>query len=268
MNSNIISMEQHRLRKEVPIYLQVPGNIVDTGTRPFPAHTSDGNVYWCKRFVNDHGRESTINEVVASEIGKRIGARVREWAVIHVPDTFVGYRVGDSTRRYSLDGTPLFGSLNLDGAVLESAPQAIHHVLDDSNHNEIPKLIALWALCNVQEDLQFLYDTNNDYEIWSIDHGFWFDSLPFPWQLSPVEQMAGRIQVPQLTARIPAESWDKAIAAIGKLDSSLIDEICGKLPDEWEVTRAEIATLVNYAIGRIDYARDILNSHKQAAGRR
>lgn len=80
--------------------------------------------------------------------------------------------------------------------------------------------------------------------------------------------MAGRIQVPQLTARIPAESWDKAIAAIGKLDSSLIDEICGKLPDEWEVTRAEIATLVNYAIGRIDYARDILNSHKQAAGRR
>lgn len=33
MNSNIISMEQHRSRKEVPIYLQVPGEIADTGTR-------------------------------------------------------------------------------------------------------------------------------------------------------------------------------------------------------------------------------------------
>lgn len=68
----------------------------------------------------------------------------------------------------------------------------------------------------------FSTDTNNDYEIWSIDHGFWFDSLPFPWQLSPVEQIAGRIQVPRLTARIPAESWNKAIAAISKLDSSLM----------------------------------------------
>lgn len=116
----------------------------------------------------------------------------------------------------------MFGSLNLEGAVLETDPAAVHHVLDDSNHNEIPNLIALWALCNVQEDLQFLYDTNNDYEIWSIDHGFWFDSLPFPWQLSPVEQIAGRIQVPRLTARIPAESWNKAIAAISKLDSSLM----------------------------------------------
>lgn len=45
MNSNNISMEQHHSRKEVPLYLQALGENADTGTRPFPAHTSDGNIY-------------------------------------------------------------------------------------------------------------------------------------------------------------------------------------------------------------------------------
>lgn len=244
------------------VYLSLPGHVAGSGALPFIGLASDGNRYWCKRINSPHEREATINEVVASIVGSRIGANVRPWKIIYVPDSLKGTIMGDGTSRYRLDGLPLFGSLDLHTAEVEVEPASVPYVHDDGNHNHVPKLIAFWELCCVQVDLQIMIDRNNDNELWSIDHGFWFDSHPYPWQLTPAEQSGGASNIPLLRDEIPKVSWDKAITALGNLDESLYVEVHGAFPDEWAVSKEESDQLVGYVLDRIDHTKAKLERYR------
>ncbi|QCB28854.1 HipA family kinase [Corynebacterium endometrii] len=264
--SNVVSIEAHRERGK-KTYLQIPGRVAnETGSRPFLGKADDGNEYWCKRIESDHGREAVVNEVAASVVGQRLGAHIRPWKIIYVPPSLQGLLVGNSTWRYRLTGTPLFGSLNLHTSTLHQEFGVIPFVNDDANHNHIPKLIAMWALCNVQGDLQILTDNNEDNSIWSIDHGFWFDSLPYPWQLTPLERSGGTPHIPHLREVIPGSSWDKAITALDNLDISLKEELRDALPIEWSVPEHETDKLMRYVLERKDYTRELLGSYRTGKG--
>lgn len=264
--SNVVSIDAHRNRGE-KTYLRIPGRVADeTGSRPFLGRADDGEEYWCKRIESDHGREAVVNEVAASVVGQRLGAHVRPWKIIYVPESLQGHMVGESIRRYRLTGTPLFGSLNLHTCTLQQDFGVIPFVNDDANHNHIPKLIAMWSLCNVQEDLQILIDHNDDNSIWSIDHGFWFDSLPYPWQLIPLERSGGTPHIPHLRGIIPDSSWDKAIDALDRLDTDLREELRDALPIEWAIPEHETDKLMNYVLDRKDYTRELLRSYKAGKG--
>ncbi|OFR40946.1 HipA family kinase [Corynebacterium sp. HMSC077D03] len=263
MNKNIVSLDARRSEKE-RVYVEVIGEVAnDTGTRPFLCSASDGNEYWCKRFNNDHGIESTINEVAASVIGRRIDAHIRPWKIIYVPDSLVGKYIGSSTQGYRLPALPLFGSLNLHTGFLHQDPQTIPFVTDDANFNHVPKLVALWALCNVQQDLQFLSDSADDHSLWSIDHGFWFDSHPRPWQFAPLETLVGRTPIPLIREAMPTSGWDKAIESLNRLDNSLKKEISNEMPIEWRIDKANTDKLVDYVLSRKDYTRGLLEDLKQ-----
>jgi hypothetical protein len=46
------------------------------------------------------------------------------------------------------------------------------HTRDDGNRHRQPRFIALWELF-AGEDPQWLYSRQDDYQVWSFDHGFW-----------------------------------------------------------------------------------------------
>lgn len=101
--------------------------------KPCQGRASDGKMYWCKRIDSDHGREAVVNEVAASIIGARLGARVRPWNILYVPEGLRGSMVGSGLHRYRLVGTPLFGSETLHSGALQQDFKVIPHVTDDSN---------------------------------------------------------------------------------------------------------------------------------------
>ena len=226
-----------------------------------------GCAYWCKPVHNLHGFEAVVNEIAASTIGQFLGAQVRPWKIIHVPPSLVGTNVGDGRERIRLSDKPMFGSLLLEPAIMIQDDQVMRFADDDENFIHIPRLVSLWLLCNAQ-DIQYLADTSANNSVWSIDHGFWFDSLELPWGFTPVEQMAGRPKIPVIKARYEERYWEDAIAAVDTLDRSIIDLIFKEIPPEWEVSHEECARLGDYVLKRCDYTKKTLEHLKVSQKKR
>ncbi|MFJ5133993.1 hypothetical protein ACIP5V_02325 [Rothia terrae] len=192
---------------------------------------------------------------MATEIGRIIGAPVRDWAVVNVPAEFHGRRVLDSDQTYSR--LPMFGSLHIPR---NTTKDYLMWADKDGNFSRIPKLIALWHLCNA-DDAQVIYDLEADSQIYSLDHGYWFGSFEGVRDL--VEGMTLYEPLPLVRGRIPAEYWDEAVDCVSRLNKSSSGRILSMLPREWDITEAEIMEMVEYAISRIDYTIEILESYKQ-----
>lgn len=251
------------------VSLQLIGDVAEkTGMMPFIGTASDGRDYWCKRVNSNHEREAVVNEVAASIIGHRIKANVREWKIVTVPDWMTGHPVGEGQYCYRLDGRPLFGSLDLHTGVLKRPENVIPHVTEDSNDRHVPKLLALWMMCNVEEDIQVLADEANDNTLWSIDHGFWFDSWGPPWGFSELDTLAGKPRLPRLREEISQQHWEHAIDSLDALDSSLAEEIFSQIPAEWQVKEFEIEKLSRYVLSRVDYTKSELRRMQENQPRR
>ena len=268
-NQNIVNLNSHRERR-ARTELVLPGEMANTGSKPFLARASDDKIYWCKKLHSPHGREAIINEVVASIVGQTVSAPIRPWKIIHVPDELSQTLIENPknpTDRYRIGDTPLFGSLNLHTAEVTTSPPVIPYVNDNGNINRIPQIIALWDLCCMREDHQLLIDFGADNELWSIDHGFWFDSLPQPWNLAPPETKGAAPKLPLLRTPIPYSCWDKAIRAVSSLDTTLYGIVYEQMPDEWHVSKDEVDALVRYVLTRKPFTVSILEDYRATLGR-
>lgn len=253
---NVVDFDRYRTnQKQKRLTLKIPGQVANSGSRPFLGWASDDQSYWCKRVRSDHGVEAVVNEIAAALIGDAIGAPVRPWAIIEVPSVLVGERLTD--RGYALDGLPLFGSLNLHTSDVTENPSVIAHVNDDSNDHRLPRLIALWCLCNA-EDIQYMFDRAEEFTVWSVDHGFWFGSLEKAWGFGNPDQSYGRPDIPALRTPIGTHHWDQAIEAVEKVDIELINDLHNAVPEEWGVEADALNRLISYAVERKSYTQDTL----------
>lgn len=242
-------------------FVRTVDRVADSATSPYLCRASDGNYYWCKQFENRQGWESVVNEIVASMIGERIGAPVRQWEILDVPEGQVGSFIKDS--RIRIGSGPVFGSLDIHQGEVNLMDWGIERVSDDSNYQRIPMLIALWCLTNAQE-LQVIYDHSAENSIWSIDHGLWFGSAVDMWEMAPDDMKAGRPEIARPQDPIPKKHWDDAIARVDDLDDSLVDEILPRMPGEWQVSDRDIRKLVSYAIQRKSFTKNELGNLRDA----
>lgn len=263
---NVVNMSAHGHAFVEPT-LRVIGRVADTGSAPFLALASDNNQYWCKSPNSPHQVHAVVNEVAVGIIGHHMMAHVRPWAIIHVPDSLVGTKIRSKYDEYSLP-TEVYGSRLLRFASLSYVEGTIPCLVDDDNAHNVPKLIALWLLCNPQEDIQILIEKANDNSIWSIDHGLWFDSMEAPWQLSTLEEPCGKPRIPRINTPIPSDCWDEAIASLDSVDASIKEELWEAVPGAWSVQRSDCDALIDYALGRKSYARQELINLKQQTPRR
>ena len=219
--------------------------VAPSATSPYLCRASDERYYWCKQYQNRQGWEAIVNEIVASMIGQRIGAPVREWAILDVPESQVGKFIDNSGIR--IGPGPVFGSLDIHQGEVNLMDWGIEFVSDDGNYRRIPILVALWYLTNAQ-DIQVIYEQSADNSIWSIDHGLWFGSADEMWMLAPADLKAGVPDIAKPVDPIPSKHWDDAIAKVDLLDSSIVDEIAKAMPEEWSVKDSAIQRLVDYAV--------------------
>lgn len=249
--AEVIDINSRRAERENPRpFVRVAKRVAETSMLPFLALASDDKYYWCKEINNPDGYESIINEIVASEIGSAIGAPIRTWEILDVPQELDRYRV---EKRKTLKAGPVFGSLNIHGGDVDLMDRGIQFVDKDGNYQRIPKLIALWLLCNARE-LQVIFDHEDESRIYSIDHGLWFGSDNRMWEMAPDDMKSGQVSVPGLTLTIPSVQWDEAIDRVESLHKTDFSEIMEIFPNEWEVQEVEVRRLIDYAVRRKDYA--------------
>lgn len=263
--SKVIDFQEARNRRgQVRPHVITPLTTIDTGARPIKCVASDGNIYWCKSPHNPHGKSEVVNELVASVVGRALGAPMRKWIILDVPDDLAGVMVsGDGGVTARLTEAPMFASLVLPAAI-ES--DVIGHVDRDGNYDRFPLLIALWLICNA-EDIQLLYDVADDTTVWSVDHGFWFGSHEKAWGLGEPDQLAGRPELPGIPSTIPKVHWSRAIDSVMKIPDDLTDQIAGALPGEWEIDGKLIERLAQYVYRRRDYAVSELTRYGSKKGR-
>lgn len=243
---NVVDLSSRRKRD----FVVTVNEVAETGSSPFHCLASDGKKYWCKLVSGPNRAPEVVNEVVGSQIGRRLGAPMRPWKILDVPPELVNEWAGTNTMyRYRLPEEPVFASEEVPGAVHSYYVTALSR---DGNFKRFPLLIATWLLCNA-EDIQLLYDVNADMSVWSVDHGFWFGSHETPWVLEGPEYLAGRTELPPLRGEIPSEHWVSAIEAVDKFDASVLDDVLSRVPDEWAVAPEKYADLVHYAVGRKNY---------------
>lgn len=251
-----LSLARQERRDSYPEVVLVD-RVIPTGTKPPLVHADDDNAYILKFLNNDHGPEATINEVVVSVIGEAIGAPVAPWSIVRVPEEL----------RQIIDNRIIepglaFGSRVVPTVGVERMGGTIANVNRDGNINRVPQLIALWHLCNAL-DIQVVFDSSADNKIYSVDHGLWFGSHPYPWGLDRRSGFPEIDEVPLLREPIADECWDRAIQGLYSLDDSLKDRILSAIPTEWNVARNDLEVLVRFVISRKSSAISELRRYRQ-----
>lgn len=262
---NVIHLSDARAGRspEYPV-INFFDRVAPTGSFPLLGRASDGKFYWCKTLVNNHGPESVVNEVVASVIGQAINAPVTPWSIVRIPDELDGVIIGTTRRVYA---GLAFGSENIHTSDLDRMDPEIPNVHRDGNVNRVPQLLALWVLCNAL-DKQVLFDADKDYQIWSVDHGFWFGSHPMPWGMAEMSGFPEIDRKPSLRTSIPQECWQRAIEDLNGLDEDVITASVAAVPSEWGIETAQVEELVRFAIDRKPMAIEELQRFQSRQRRR
>lgn len=81
--------------------------------RPFLVRADDGHRYFVKGFYRAGG-PSLISEVVAAELGTRLGLPIPEWRVMDIPEALISFSSMENVR--DLSGGPAFASRQIENA--------------------------------------------------------------------------------------------------------------------------------------------------------
>lgn len=187
-----------------------------------------------------------VHEVVIGRLGTRIGAPVRPVALIDVDAALVSDQY--------IDGSRLPAGVYVGSEVLRDVEEhtRITRVGRDGNAARFAFYLALWDLC-LGSDLQLLYHLAEHHQVWSIDHGLWFDSLEGDW--TP-EHLAGRANEPwpwppDIDVRaLEAQALRSAADAVDDLSCADLAEVMRHVPLQWGVADDALRTLAKFVHGR------------------
>ena len=222
----------------------------DTGSIPLLLGVRDGRVaagrdqYWCKWPGNPHGAQSLVHEWVVARIGQLLGAPVCTPELVEVHSAVVHGQTGN--------GVPFppgvyFGSRQQTGV----ETQVVDHVRDDGNPHRFARLLALWELC-LGQDAQYLYCHADEEQVWSLDHGMWFNSLESPWtprELATWTDTRWDLPPGKLAGISGSELRDVAVS-VSLITESDVTVILAEIPLDWNVRDDELQSLGEFILAR------------------
>ena len=156
----------------------------EDGTRASLVLADDRKAYWVKVLGNPQGDQILVTEAVVSGVGRLIGAPTRPTTLVEIPLEFAGVSYGGGRR---FRAGIAHGSLHL---ARSEERDVIEYQRRDGNESRRGPLAALWDWC-MGADPQWLYDLENDYSIWSFDHGFWLGGDGGDWDAAMLKRLVG-----------------------------------------------------------------------------
>ena len=133
----------------------------------FAAKDTNGTRWWVKPMNNLQDPRILVAEHVVAGIGHIIGAPVCEASIVEVPDSLNGVKLPSG-----ITLQPGYAHATRDIAGAGFSRRLLHRLRDD-NRRRHAAVFALYDLCWGQ-DHQWLTDENDQYKIYSHDHGMYF----------------------------------------------------------------------------------------------
>jgi len=214
----------------------------------------DGNVYWFKLPDNEQGVRVLANEVIVGALGSRLGAPVRQCVLASVapglllrPDGSRGPARGPSSVAHA--------SLHLESALEDDD---LTYTRRDDNSRRQVWIMALWDLC-LGQDPQWLYDSSEDYTIWSYDHGLWFWSGEGDWDPA----MLRRSVLEDSTYAPRPHGLDRSTVAevaeaLADLTRNDLLKVVSAVPIEWGIPDVDLEHLAWFLYERREMVADRL----------
>lgn len=199
-----------------------------SGAGAFLALADNGRQYWVKVPGNPQGDQVLVNEVIVGELGRVLGAPVRERVLVVVPPSVTGW--SDFPTRRSAVALVAHGSLHVQGAVDDDA---LRYTKRDDNSRRQAAMVGLWDLC-VGEDPQWLYETGAAYSMWSYDHGLWFATGEGDWNEGVLRRLVhAHAELVDLPRGINAERLRELAESIDGLTVEVLLSVVSAVPVEW-----------------------------------
>ncbi|WP_442913239.1 HipA family kinase [Kribbella sp. CA-293567] len=218
----------------------------ETGSKPILASADDQQQYWLKWPGNPHGNLSLAHEVLVAGIGRLLGAPVRRVSLIYVDPALVIDQF--------VDGQRLPAGLYAGSELLTEVEEdtVVARVRRADNAARFAYYLALWDLC-LGTDLQLLYHLAETDQVWSIDHGLWFDSLEGDWSAAHLSRQ-GSLPWPWPDGARPQPfsraAFLSAGAAVDGLTCQDLADVLGGVPLEWGIADETLRTLARFVYER------------------
>lgn len=217
-----------------------------SGAGAFLALGDDGNQYWVKVPGNPQGNQVLVNEVIVEEIGRRIGAPVRERILVSIPPGLTQWN--DFPVPVSTSPLIAHGSLHVPSA---EDSDKLQYTRRDGNAQRQASLLALWDLC-VGEDPQWLYETTAAYSIWSYDHGLWFTTGEGDWDEGVLQRIVALNGLPSGALPLGLDSAEFARVA-QQLEQLSADDLLAAMaavPVEWGSSDHDLESMAWFIFSR------------------
>ncbi|MBS1905483.1 MAG: hypothetical protein JST33_02715 [Actinobacteria bacterium] len=230
-----------------------------SGAGAFLGLADDGRTYWVKVPGNPQGDQVLVNEVIVGELGRLIGAPVRERVLIRIPPSISRWDMFPAGR----SDAPLIahGSLHVPGAIDDDD---LRYTRRDDNARRQSAMVALWDLC-LGEDPQWLYETTAAYSMWSYDHGLWFTTGEGDWEESVLRRL---VTTDGTFPHIPTgldrrRLLDVADAILGLTPEALLS-VMSAVPVEWGTDDRSLEAMAWFLFRRREPVAQRLRRHAEA----
>ncbi|MFV0320333.1 MAG: hypothetical protein ACK5IN_08250 [Microbacterium sp.] len=218
---------------------------LSSGAGAFLGLADDGRQYWVKVPGNAQGNQVLVNEVIVAEVGRLIGAPVRERALVRVPSSVAAW--SEFPVRGVVGPLVAHASHHVPGAVDDDE---LRYTKRDDNARRQAAMAGLWDLC-VGEDPQWLYETAASYSVWSYDHGLWFTTGEGDWDRNVLERLADvDSRIPKLPAAVSRERLSEVADVIDELTPDQLLTAVSLVPVEWGTDDGDLETMAWFLYSR------------------
>lgn len=209
-----------------------------TASSPFLAECSDGDTWWVKA-PQPNLAKALVTEVVTGLCGRLIGAPVCDVTVVEIPKMLLPWEFKPGVQLPTGRGS---ATRNLPPVVLEERGNLGHRTQDDNSSRHVGVYaITDWTFGS---DFQWLYQTNDDWRIYSHDHGWYLPPSGPDWSQ---DQLRATVDQPHVLPDNPSGLDPHQIDSVARhLESVTRDALLGVLrqvPASWGATEAELETL-------------------------
>ncbi len=214
-----------------------------TKSRPSVVLCDDGHEYVVKG--RNAGR-STFNDQVVGHLGTAMGAPVAEVALVDVPLDLIldNFDMKDITDGIGHGSRWIPGTSKAERLLYQGWPE---------NRPRFALLAVLYGWAQVEEDHQFIYETEPPHLVHSVDHGDFFPRGP-GWSVASLRRAGLAVPDPVITFGAALGPLELAAAAVNLLrisDGTIAAAIVAP-PDLWGVTFEERVAMAMYLAVRRD----------------
>lgn len=207
------------------------------GSLPFKGLASDGGVYWIKLTSNPQSNRVPTTEQLVAGMGRLIGAPVCDTKLLSIAEDFDGEILDNGT---VLAAGIAHASRDIGNCSFDKSYEPQYRDQDD-NRRRHAGYFALYDWC-WGDDMQWLYDLQDDRRTYSHDHGLFLPGAP-DWT---ADSLAQDVDKPHKLASEGIGLDDNELRRLAsRLESVTMEDIAQvvrQIPSTWPVSDEELET--------------------------